>query len=85
MEKDLIDESFEPVVLGSYNEFSDTNKQKEKVLLESVCKQYDIDVETVSRLISLEMSMIGKLKRRGLQNQIDTIIQSAIMSKKEEV
>lgn len=85
MEKDLIDENFEPVVLGSYNEFSDTNKQKEKVLLESVCKQYDIDVETVSRLISLEMSMIGKLKRRGLQNQIDTIIQSAIMSKKEEV
>ncbi|MFJ8099436.1 hypothetical protein [Lysinibacillus sp. NPDC096212] len=69
----------------SYNYIFESNKRKENVLLERVSMQYDVNVEIVNRLMNLEMSMWGKIKRRGLQNQIDAMIQSSILSKGEEV
>lgn len=84
MEKNSMIENSKTEQLTSYD-YNEINKQKEKALLERVCRESDINLKTVLRLINLEMSMIGKRKRRGLQNQIDTIIQSAIMSKEGEV
>ena len=85
MERKVLDEKSETGQLSSYIDFLESNKLKEKSLLESVCKQNAVNVEAVNRLINLEISMKGKMRRRGLQNQIDAIIQSEIMSKEEEV
>jgi hypothetical protein len=60
------------------------NIKKEQELLGEVCEIYGVDPETINRLIRVEMSMIGKRKRRGLQTQIDTIIQASLMTKDEE-
>lgn len=83
MEKDEMIKNSKTDKLISYD-YNEINKQKEKVLLEKVCKESDINIATVVRLINIEKSMIGKRKRRGLQNQIDTIVQSAIITKEGE-
>lgn len=62
-------------------EYDEVNKNKEESLLDKVCADTGINIKTVVQLINLEKSMIGKRRRRGLQNQIDMIIQSTIMSK----
>jgi hypothetical protein len=62
----------------------ESNNTKESELLKSVCKAYDISLDAVKTLVNVERSMIGKKRRRGLQNQIDSVIQSTIMSKEKE-
>ncbi|MBH0175868.1 hypothetical protein IHV09_20040 [Fictibacillus sp. 23RED33] len=69
---------------GSLNWDISVGSNQEKELLETVCVNFQVNVETINRLINLEKSMIGKRKRRGLQQQIETIIQAAIMAREEE-
>lgn len=71
----------------SYSQFEKgkTPNSKEAELLENVCNAYSIRLDAVKNLVEIEMSMIGKRRRRGLHNQIDNVIQSSILSKEKEV
>ena len=64
------------------NTYSEQNKQKELMLLAEVCKNYQVDVEIVNQLIVVEKSMIGKMKRRGLLQEIDGLIVKSLESRK---
>lgn len=66
------------------NTYSEENKKKEIKLLTEVCSIYQVDVDIVNRLINVEKSMIGKMKRRGLLQEIDVLIERSLESRKEE-
>ncbi|MGG0459956.1 hypothetical protein [Priestia aryabhattai] len=68
---------------SSFNLHTKVNRVKEQELLVAVCKTYGVSADIINQLIKIELSMIGKKRRRGLQGQIEAIIQASLISKEE--
>jgi hypothetical protein len=63
------------------NEFDIYNvqiKNKEMQLLDVVCRHYNIDARTISNLITLEQSMVGKTRRIGIMREIDRVVEESL-------